>query len=261
MRLLPAESTTGGQSRWPLLLLLRPHRRLALSAVLLTAALAFWGVTVWRAGLPLWGATTVALAVAAVPVALKWRDDLTRYGVVVTGLGILLLVQGFHTVEHATQAVQFYLLALPPARSAGLLSSLNAEWVHFGWNWLVVAAVLLLMWGGMRNRWAWLLLFWAVAHSGEHSYLFVRYLQVREALLNFGLTEPEVAQALPGILGRDGWLARSGFCPLPGVTTFSRLAVHFWWNAGEILLLAVAGDRFLRRRLAAVPAPDHKKVE
>lgn len=245
----------------PLLMLLRPHRRVTLSAMLLATALALWGVTVWGVGLPLWGATTLALAVAAVPAALKWRDDLARFGAVVTGLGILLLVQGFHTLEHAVQAVQFYLLTMAPARSEGLLSSLNAEWVHFGWNWLVVAAVVALMWGGMRNRWAWLLLFWALAHSLEHSYLFVRYLQVRENLLAFGLTEPEVAQALPGVLGRNGWLARSGFCPLPGVTTFSRLAIHFWWNAGEILLLMVAGDRFLRRRLPPVPVSESKKVE
>ena len=36
-------------------------------------------------------------------------------------------------------------------------------------------------------------------------------------------------------------------CRLPAVTTANRLDVHFWWNAGEAVLLFLAADRFLRR--------------
>ena len=63
------------------------------------------------------------------------------------------------------------------------------------------------------------------------------------------------AQGLPGILVRDGWLARSPvtqgtfLCTLPGVTTAMRLDVHFWWNVVEMLLLLGAGSLFLRARL------------
>jgi hypothetical protein len=59
------------------------------------------------------------------------------------------------------------------------------------------------------------------------------------------------AQGLPGVLGRDGWLARSPasqgtfLCRLPGLTTATRLDVHFWWNIGEITLLLLAGNTFL----------------
>jgi hypothetical protein len=63
------------------------------------------------------------------------------------------------------------------------------------------------------------------------------------------------AQGLPGVFGRDGWLARSPatqgtlFCRLPGFTTATRIDVHFWWNAGEIVLLLAAAHVFLRARL------------
>ncbi|MFL5802195.1 MAG: hypothetical protein ACJ8CR_10705 [Roseiflexaceae bacterium] len=63
------------------------------------------------------------------------------------------------------------------------------------------------------------------------------------------------AQGPPGIIGRDGWLARSAvtqgtfLCTLPGLTTAMRLDVHFWWNLIEMSLLLVAGSLFLRSRL------------
>jgi len=59
------------------------------------------------------------------------------------------------------------------------------------------------------------------------------------------------AQGLPGIIGRDGWLARSPLtqgtflCTLPGITTAMRLDVHFWWNIIETTLLLGAATWFL----------------
>jgi hypothetical protein len=119
----------------------------------------------------------------------------------------------------------------------------------------VVFATIYLVRGGMRNLWAWLLLIWATAHALEHAYMFVRYLDLLRELQQMGFPQLS-AQGLPGVLGRDGWLARSELtqgtflCRLPGVTTAIRLDVHFWWNIGEIALLLLAADRFLRARFA-----------
>jgi hypothetical protein len=239
-------------ARWPVLALLHPHARMRLLLFGLALGMIGWGMAIWQAGMPIWGATTLALALLLGPIALKWRDDWRSYGLVVMVLSVVLVLQGFHTIEHIVQAAQFYLFHWSPFRSSGLISSLNAEWVHFTWNWLVVGVMIYLMRQGMRNRWVWLLLVWAVAHSLEHTYLLVRYLQVREALLQFGLSDLAVAQALPGILGRDGLLAQGFACRIPGVTTASRLAVHFWWNVGEFTLLLLAANCFLHHRFQSL---------
>ena len=167
------------------------------------------------------------------------------------GVSILLAAQGFHGIEHMAQWTQYHILNWSARASTGLLSPANAEWVHFVWNWIVLLTVLCLLRGGMRNIWAWLLLAWALAHTLEHTYMFVRYLQVLADLRQMGVTSL-TAQGLPGVLGRDGWLARSAatqdtfLCRLPGVTTAIRLDVHFWWNMGEVALLLLAAHRYLR---------------
>ena len=89
--------------------------------------------------------------------------------------------------------------------------------------------------------------------------MFVRYLQVLDELQRLGVTTI-TAQGLPGILGVDGWLARSDLtqgtwlCHLPGLTTANRLDIHFWWNAIEFTLLAVAANTYLRRMLPDMAA-------
>jgi hypothetical protein len=104
-----------------------------------------------------------------------------------------------------------------------------------------VALVLFLFYKGMRNFWAYLLIVWAVLHGLEHTYMLVRYYLLLQELAQLGVAPLPVAQALPGILGRDGWLAVSNICGrIPGLTTSSRIAVHFWWNFGEIVLLSLA---------------------
>lgn len=72
--------------------------------------------------------------------------------------------------------------------------------------------------------------------------MLARYLQIVRELATLGIAAPPpVAGSLPGILGRDGWLALSGFCgQIPGLTTSSRIAIHFWWNFGEMALLLAA---------------------
>jgi hypothetical protein len=195
---------------------------------------------------------TALLLVVMLPIAaVKFREDRQLFGITAMLLSILLTTQGAHTVEHIVQWIQYYLLGWPMRQSNGLLSAANAEWVHFVWNWGVLLAVVGLMRGGIRNGWAWLLLGIAVAHTLEHSYLMVRHLQVLAELRQMGLAGI-TAQGLPGILGQDGWLARSPLtqgsflCRVPGLTTANRIDVHFWWNLLEMGMLLPAGHYFLR---------------
>ncbi len=238
--------------RIPLLSLLHPRQRTPLLVGATVVALLLWSWIVWRTGMPVWGATTLALAVVLPVAALKWRDDLHRWGAPVAVLSVLIAMQGFHTIEHAAQVIQYYLLKWPPFLSSGLISAANSEWIHFTWNWLVVACVLYLMRHGMRSWWAWALIVWGVAHGIEHTYMLVRYYQAVDEIYRLGIGNPGLVQGLPGILGRDGWLAYSGLCGrIPGLTTASRISVHFWWNTGEIILLLLASHPFLKQKLGA----------
>jgi hypothetical protein len=241
-------------SRFPLLALLHPREHTRLVVLLLPISVLIWGIVVTVAGLPIWGATSLVLGIMLIPGVLKWRDDLLRYGRGIMVLSVLIAMQGFHSIEHLAQWIQFHLLRWPVTRSSGLISALNAEWVHFVWNWGVVLVVLYLVWSGMRNPVAWILLLWTIAHASEHAYMMARYLEMHQEFQRLGITSVS-AQGLPGILGRDGWLARSPttqgtfLCRIPGLTTTTRLDVHFWWNTGETLLLLIAGHLFLKKRL------------
>jgi hypothetical protein len=239
-------------SRVPLLDLIslreQTHFILLMLAIGLLAAA---GAMRWL-GLPLWAATALVLALLLPPAIVKWRGDARRYGHIAMVLCVVVTAQGFHTLEHIAQWIQYHVLRWPSFVSSGLISTLNAEWVHFVWNWAVLLTVIYLVRGGMRNPWAWLLLAWTTAHTIEHSYMMARYLIVLQDLRAMGVTNV-AAQGLPGILGRDGWLASSELtqgtfiCRLPGVTTAVRLDVHFWWNIGETTLLLLAGNMYLRR--------------
>lgn len=244
----------GFEEQFPLLALLNPGRFAAAAATSSAAGFALAWALYHFFAFPLWSLTLVVL-LTLLPVGVqKWRDDLQRYGTTVMLLSIILVSQGIHTIEHITQWVQYYVLYLPARQSNGLLSAANAEWVHFIWNWVVVFVVIALIRGGMRNIWAGVLLVVATAHTLEHTYMFVRYLIVLVELHRMDVYSV-TAQGLPGIIGRDGWLARSSytkgtfFCSLPGLTTAMRLDVHFWWNLIEMVLLLGAGSRFLRFRL------------
>jgi hypothetical protein len=239
--------------RLPLLQLLHPRRYAAASLISLLIGLTIGVVGIEWWGLQRWHATAIVL-VAMLPVGvLKFRDDRLRYGGTIMLMSILLTSQGAHTIEHIVQWAQYHLLFWTMRQSNGLLSAANAEWVHFVWNWGVLLIVLVIFWGGVRNFWAYLLLGITIAHTFEHTYLFVRHLQVLGELRELGVTTI-TAQGLPGILGRDGWLARSPvtqgtlLCSLPGLTTATRLDVHFWWNVIEMSLLLAAGHVFLRRQ-------------
>lgn len=243
------------RQQFPLLTLLNPGRLTPYVALSFAAGLLIGWMVYQFFGFPLWVITLIVM-MTLIPVGVnKWKEDLRIHGRTVMLLSILLISQGVHTIEHLTQYIQYYVLYLPARQSNGLLSAANAEWVHFAWNWSVLIVVLFLYKGGMRNFWMYLLLLISAAHAIEHTYMFVRHLIVLNELR--GLEVYTVtAQGLPGIVGRDGWLARSPFTRenilrvLPGLTTAMRLDVHFWWNLIEMLFLIVAGNAYLKKKAA-----------
>lgn len=242
--------------RLPILTVLHPREHLALVVSGFVAAFGaawYWHIVMGR---PLWQATIAFILVMSVPAAVKWRADARRYGSTVAVAVALLTVQSLHGFEHAYQWYQRHIIGLPLRRSNGLLSPANSEWVHFVWNWLVLAIVLWLVVRGMRSGWAWVFLAWVVAHTLEHTYMMIRFIEVTNQLGSFGY--PRItAQGMPGIFGADGWLDRNGrgnfafVCNLPFATTASRLDTHAAWNVGETLLMIPAVHVLLRRYFAA----------
>ena len=243
------------QRAFPLLRLLNPKQYTRVVLISLAVGLIASYAAVALGWLPLWGATAMTLLILFPAGVLKWRDDRRRYGTTIMILSILLTAQGLHTVEHLVQWAQYHILYLTMRQSNGLLSPANAEWVHFTWNWLVLIAVVVLMARGMRNGWMWVLLAVALFHTIEHSYTFIRYQMILRELTAMDVLNA-TAQGLPGIVGRDGWLARSEWtrgtwiCTIPGLTTAVRLDIHFWWNVLEMTPLIIAGHVYLRQQAA-----------
>ena len=188
---------------------------------------------------------------------LRWRGLIGQQGWPLTVLEILVVLQGGHTIEHLAQMYQKYALGWASQDASGLLSPLNAEIVHFVWNWSVAITVAYLLWSGVRN-WAGVGLFaWSLAHAGEHTYLFWQYLGTLRTLAANGASWA-LAQGQPGIFGIGGWASRNDavsaalfLCqPLGwGLTQTPRLELHFWWNFYEVLLvLLFAGVVWWQRR-------------
>jgi hypothetical protein len=239
-----------------LLSLLHPRGQARLFAGALAVGLPAAWLSVTQLSLPLWGAAASVVALLAYPAVRKWRLDRQRLGTPAMALSILLVTQSLHTVEHLAQWAQYYLLGWPLKASSGLISPLNAELVHFSWNVAVLLVVIWLIEAGLRNRWMWLLLLWAGAHTAEHTYMFINYVQEIQRLASEGLPL-SAAQGLPGFFGRNGWLATNlpaagpvaWLCQLaPSLTNAPRLDIHFWWNLGEIGLLFAAAHTSMRRR-------------
>jgi hypothetical protein len=247
---------------FPIFELLNPRQLTpwVLLSVLVGVGAAWIGYRIWS--LPLWISTLIVL-VTLIPVGvLKWRDDKARFGLTAMIISILLVAQGTHTIEHLVQWVEYHIMFFTPRQSNGLLSPANSEWVHFIWNWSVLITVTLLITRGkVRNFWSFLLLGVAVGHTAEHSYALVRFLLVRQQLAILCLTN--TAQGLPGIIGRDGLLARSPLTEgtfirdIPWLVNSIRLDVHFWWNAIEMSLSVAAAHFFLKDlgKPAALEAP------
>ncbi len=244
-----------------LLTLLHPRGQTRIVVGVLLVGLLLGWVSVTRLSMPLWGAAVVVVALLGYPAARKWRADSKQLGVPAMVLSVLLVTQSLHTVEHIAQWVQYHVLGWSLKQSSGLISPLNAEIIHFTWNLGVLLVVIYLLEAGMRNGWTWLLLLWAGAHTAEHTYMFVHYLQEVQRLADQGLPL-SAAQGLPGVFGKGGWLAlntpSSGpiafLCTFaPALTTAPRLDVHFWWNVGEVVLLLPAAHVGVRRFAQKLP--------
>jgi hypothetical protein len=227
-----------------------PERfRLALGLGGVALLMGIFGIA---SGLPLWRSALPGTFLFSAAVLVRWYNDRNRYGPLIALMVALLTFQGGHGLEHIAQWVQYHLLGYTARASSGLISAANSEWVHFLWNWGVLLVMLRIYWLGMRNPWAYMMLFWSIAHTGEHTYLFVRHLEVLQILKGYG-EAGVTAQGLPGIFGNDGWLARSPVtagswvCTFPGFTTATRLDVHFWWNVGETILLMLAAYTHIHR--------------
>jgi hypothetical protein len=237
--------------QFPIATLLHPREQTRAVLLAIALGLILGGLGMRFYDWPLWVAAALFLAVLLVPGIAKWQADHRRYGLTAMGVSFLLVTQGFHSIEHIVQWFQYHALNWTMRASSGILSPANSEWVHFTWNWLVVIIMAALAMGGVRSRWAWLLLVWAITHTLEHTYMFTRYLLVLDELKKMGITHL-TAQGLPGILGQGGWLAESAWTRgtflsrLPGLTTAIRLDVHFWWNIGEMTLLLFASHTYLR---------------
>jgi hypothetical protein len=239
------------RSIFPIFELLNPHQLTPIVLLSLAVGLgaAWLGYQFWS--LPLWISTLIVMVVMFPVGVLKWRDDKLRYGLTAMIISILVVAQGTHTIEHLVQWVEYHILFFTPRQSNGLLSPANSEWVHFIWNWSVLITVTLLVTKGkVRNFWSFLLLGVAVGHTAEHTYSLVRFLLVRQELAVLCLTN--TAQGLPGIIGRDGLLARSPLTEgtfirdIPWLVSSIRLDVHFWWNAIEMSLSLAAAHFFLK---------------
>ncbi len=193
--------------------------------------------------------TSAGLAGVPVVLALQGRLATMHRGLLV--LGSVVIIQGLHTVEHVVQIVQSYRLDLPPVRSLGIVSSLNVEWVHFGWNWVAWAGVVWAWRRGIRGRWMVLLFVWITAHSLEHTYMLWHYLTVLRNIDGLSLPSLGSSEVLPGVVGRDGWLARNLVLQrelLGPLVSAPRVAVHLWWNVGELALLTASLLAVIRNR-------------
>jgi len=221
---------------------IRAERILVIVGMLIGSVAAIWA---YAQQMPAWViAATLIAGVLPAYTRHVW-NIYTTHGWWSALLTSLVAAQSFHGVEHVVQWIQYHILRMPFFKASGIISAANAEWVHFLWNWAVLLIMVVLVYGGLRNKFAWMMLAWTFAHTAEHTYLMWQYQQTLAELAQLGAWGTS-AQGLPGFFGRDGWIATSELtrdsflCRLPGITTAVRLDVHFYWNVGETTLLILA---------------------
>ena len=141
-------------------------------------------------------------------------------------LGFLALAQTAHLFEHVAQMIQIHMLHLTGASAQGIVGQLNIEWVHFGWNALVLVALVALLPHFPRNPWLIAVTPLAAWHFVEHSVMIARYLETK-------------VPGSPGLLSVGGLL----FGGLP----IARPDLHFLYNLAETIPLVGALVAELRR--------------
>src|SRR5690349_11558461 len=113
-------------SRVPLLMLLHAREQTRTVVLLMLLGVPMWGVVAARSGIPLWIATAVVLAVLLIPGVQKWHADYRQYGGTIMLLSVVVTMQGFHSLEHAAQVIQYHVMHWPLFLSSGLISAANA---------------------------------------------------------------------------------------------------------------------------------------
>jgi len=141
-------------------------------------------------------------------------------------LGFLALTQTAHLLEHVAQMIQIHVLHLSGDAAQGIVGQLNIEWVHFGWNALVLVTLLALLPRFPTNPWLIAVTPLAGWHFIEHSVMIARYLET-------------------GIPGGPGLLSSGGL--LFGGLPIPRPDLHFLYNVVETVPLLVAWVVELRR--------------
>ncbi len=132
--------------------LLHPRGQARLLAGMLGSGVLLGWLAVSRLNTPLWGAVVLVLSLLLYPATRKWQRDRHHVGTPGVVLSILLVTQGFHTIEHLAQWVQYHILSWSLNAANGLIAPLNAEVVRFTWNWAVLLVVVYVLHAGLRNR-------------------------------------------------------------------------------------------------------------
>src|SRR5256714_4649298 len=127
-------------------------------------------------------------------------------------LGFLAVTQTAHLLEHVAQMVQIHVLHLSGANAQGIVGQLNIEWVHFIWNALVLATLLILLPRFQTNPWLIAVTPLAVWHFVEHSVMIATYIRT-------------------GVSGTPGLLSSGGL--LFGGLPIARPDLHFLYNLVE----------------------------
>jgi hypothetical protein len=247
--------------RLPVLALLAPRRHLwPLLAVIVIGVIGS-ALAVGLAGVPLWAASAGVLVALAAALAPKWREDWRRFGLAAALLEVAVALQTVRVVEHGAQWVQLHVLRWHPLDVTGLLSGGDVDGLPFA-----AALAMLLLWSflmgrGVRNPWAWALLAVAALHTVDTGYALWRSVQIGQELRALGAAEVSAEYLrLPGIFGRDGWLATADATRatplgrLPGLTTAPRPDIQFWWALLELALLLPAANAFIARPRRATNA-------
>ena len=207
------------------------------------------------------GGGLIAVGAAAAPVALLLTGRLSR----LVRSQVLLLVAVFaQTVQLSQQLVQFAQVRrdnMPLPRVTGITSLLNAEWLAMVWLMLMAAALIGAWRFGVRSRLLIAAAAWTSLHGLEHFYLLVQFARVTTALDNFGLARSRSISMLPGVLGRDGWLALHAATLRPWLGPLlaaPRVSVHLAWAIGDLALplAAVATVAWRRRSTGTRPSVD-----
>lgn len=140
---------------------------------------------------------------------------------------MLVASQLGHVLEHITQVLQITVLGMRPQDARGMLSVLDAEWIHFGFNTWILVAIAALLVVHPRLRWLWIAAVASTWHAIEHAYLLAGYLAT-------------------GVSGQPGLLASGGL--IFGGLPIARPQLHLLYNLLEVVPLVIAFAVILRGR-------------